>query len=213
MKLYIQLILSCLSVLYARSQNKATITIDASKPTTPVSKNLHGVFFEEISHGGEGGLYAELIQNRGFEESTLPHGATLQNGFIVPDPSPHFNLPNNQVSDWKMEWPYKSKWPGWRLMKSDSSLSLALATGNPVNEATPHYLQVQVKQPGKNALVNEGFWGINVEKDATYELSFFVRVDARCKGAITASLQSANGASLAAYTFPACTNQSWRKYV
>jgi alpha-N-arabinofuranosidase len=209
--LLVVLILCCTYVAF--NQNKASITIDASKTGAPISKNLHGVFFEEISHGGEGGLYAELIQNRGFEESTLPHGTTLQNGFIVPDPSPHFNLPNNEASDWKMEWPYKSKWPGWQLFKTDSSLSLALATGNPLNEATPHYLQVQVRQPAKNALVNEGFWGINVEKDATYELSFFVRVDPNYKGAITASIQSANGAPLAAYIFPACTNQSWRKYV
>src|SRR5687767_1412805 len=100
------LLFGCTFVI--NSQYKATITIDAGQFGAPISKNLHGVFFEEISHGGEGGLYAELIQNRGFEESSLPHGTTLQNGFIVPDPSPHFNLPNNQASDWKMEWPYKS---------------------------------------------------------------------------------------------------------
>ena len=42
-------------------QNKATISIDASKLDSKVSPDLHGIFFEEISDGGEGGWYGELI--------------------------------------------------------------------------------------------------------------------------------------------------------
>ena len=49
-----------------------TITIDASSPGHPIPPNLYGIFFEEISHAGDGGLYAELIQNRGFEDARLP---------------------------------------------------------------------------------------------------------------------------------------------
>src|ERR1044072_9984957 len=116
------------SIVTVSGQHKVSIKIDASKVAAPVSKTLHGVFFEEISHGGEGGLYAELIQNRGFEESTLPHGTKLENGFIVPDRSPHFNLRNNEAGDWKMEWPYKNEWPAWRLLNKDSSVALSLTT-------------------------------------------------------------------------------------
>ena len=212
MKPFTSLLLMSLCTATAYSQPKARINIDASKTTAPVSKTLHGVFFEEISHGGEGGLYAELIQNRGFEESTLPYGTTLVNGFIVPDKSPHFNLPNNQVSDWKLEWPYKSEWPAWRLLNNDKNVSLTLTTENPLNDATPHAMQVTVQQPATNVLVNEGFWGINVVKGASYDLGFFVRVNQQYKGSITASLQSANGAILATYTFTGCTNNEWKKY-
>eukprot|EP00898_Chlorokybus_atmophyticus_P004425 jgi/Chlat1/4984/Chrsp32S04961 len=47
----------------------ATVTLvaDASRPKHAVSPMLWGVFFEEINHAGTGGLYAELVQNRGFE--------------------------------------------------------------------------------------------------------------------------------------------------
>lgn len=212
MKQYHLILLICLCAATATGQHKASITIDAAKPTAAVSPTLHGVFFEEISHGGEGGLYAELIQNRGFEESTLPHGTTLVNGFIVPEKSPHFNLPNDQSSDWKLEWPYKSEWPGWRLLNNDKNVSIALTTEFPLNGATPHAMQVTVQQPATNALVNEGFWGINVVKGVSYELSLFVRVNQQYKGSIIASLQSANGTILATYTFPNCTNNEWRKY-
>ncbi|MEO6357517.1 MAG: hypothetical protein ABIU77_00880, partial [Ferruginibacter sp.] len=176
----------------AFSQNKATITIDASKLESKVSPDLHGIFFEEISHGGEGGLYGELIQNRGFEESRLPLATTLVDSFIVPKRSPHFMLPNNAASDWKMEWSVKSPWPAWSLQTSGSSnISLALSRQNPLNNATPNALQVTVKKSDPNAnnnLVNEGFWGINTVKDDVYNLSFFARTDKLYKGPITASL-------------------------
>ena len=95
----------------AQAQQKATITIDANKLGAKISPSLHGIFFEEISHGGEGGLYAEMIQNRGFEDSRIPSGTKLENGFISPNRTPHFMMPDNGISDWKMEWPVKSSWP------------------------------------------------------------------------------------------------------
>ena len=33
-----------------------------------------GLFFEEINHAGDGGLYAELVRNRSFEESQYDNG-------------------------------------------------------------------------------------------------------------------------------------------
>ena len=65
-------------------QQQATINIDVAKQGSRISPTLHGIFFEEISHAGEGGMYAEMIQNRGFEETRIPAGTTLQNGFLVP---------------------------------------------------------------------------------------------------------------------------------
>ena len=36
----------------------------------PLLGDLHyGIFYEEINHGGDGGLYAELIRNRSFEDN------------------------------------------------------------------------------------------------------------------------------------------------
>ncbi len=68
-----------------------TITIDAGSPGHPIPPNLYGIFFEEISHAGDGGLYAELVQNRGFEDAKLPPMCTLENGFVVPPRTPHFD--------------------------------------------------------------------------------------------------------------------------
>src|SRR5437660_2849319 len=43
-----------------------TITVDASKQGPRLSPLEHGIFFEEINHAGDGGLYAELLRNRRF---------------------------------------------------------------------------------------------------------------------------------------------------
>ena len=48
---------------------QVTINVDASNPGVKVSPNLYGIFFEDINHAADGGLYAELISNRSFEDS------------------------------------------------------------------------------------------------------------------------------------------------
>lgn len=59
---------------------QASITVDASQPTHRLSPLMYGIFFEEINHAGDGGLYAELVRNRSFEEGSAPAGWDL----IVP---------------------------------------------------------------------------------------------------------------------------------
>jgi alpha-L-arabinofuranosidase len=50
----------------------ARITIDAAHPGPRISPTLYGIFFEEINMAGDGGLYAELVRNRSFEDSNKP---------------------------------------------------------------------------------------------------------------------------------------------
>jgi len=52
---------------------KASLTIDGSQ-RKDISKELIGIFFEDISFGADGGLYGELIQNRDFEYSAADRG-------------------------------------------------------------------------------------------------------------------------------------------
>ena len=47
----------------------ATLTVDMNSEK-PISDKLIGIFFEDISYAADGGLYAELVQNRDFEYST-----------------------------------------------------------------------------------------------------------------------------------------------
>jgi len=55
----------------------ATLMVDVAAPAHAVSPTLWGLFFEEINHAGDGGLYAELVRNRAFEDADEPAGWTL----------------------------------------------------------------------------------------------------------------------------------------
>ncbi|OLZ72921.1 alpha-N-arabinofuranosidase [Streptomyces sp. IMTB 2501] len=46
------------------------ITVDPSAEGPAIDKTMYGVFFEDINRAADGGLYAELVQNRSFEYST-----------------------------------------------------------------------------------------------------------------------------------------------
>lgn len=61
------------NLAWLKAPVKATLTIrpDMQKP---ISDKLVGIFFEDISYAADGGLYAELIQNRDFEYTAKDHG-------------------------------------------------------------------------------------------------------------------------------------------
>lgn len=47
---------------------RAPLVVRADQPKHAIPRSLWGIFFEEINHAGEGGLLAELLRNRSFEE-------------------------------------------------------------------------------------------------------------------------------------------------
>ena len=49
-------------------QAQVTINIDAQQRGPRVSSMLYGIFYEDINHAADGGIYAELIRNRSFED-------------------------------------------------------------------------------------------------------------------------------------------------
>lgn len=56
-----------LSATFAQAQVK--VDIYPNTPGAKVSPNLYGIFYEDINHAADGGLYAELIRNRSFEDN------------------------------------------------------------------------------------------------------------------------------------------------
>ena len=61
----------CMTALCTQAQT-AVLNVDATREGVSISPTLYGLFYEEINHAGEGGLYAELIQNRSFEDEARP---------------------------------------------------------------------------------------------------------------------------------------------
>ncbi|MGV9501849.1 alpha-L-arabinofuranosidase C-terminal domain-containing protein [Streptomyces sp. NPDC003642] len=60
---------------HAEDVTDYAITVDPSARGAAIDDTMYGVFFEDINRAADGGLYAELVQNRSFEYSTADNGA------------------------------------------------------------------------------------------------------------------------------------------
>lgn len=112
------------------SEIRGSITVDVSKTGSRIPANLYGIFYEEIGHAGDGGLYAELVQNRGFEYSNLPPACVLENGFVVPPRTPHFDT--GRPNTWRLRRDVTNPHPAWRLDATrGSAATIALTADRP----------------------------------------------------------------------------------
>ena len=58
----------------ASAHSQVVMNINSTQRGPLTSPYQWGLFFEEINHAGDGGLYAELVRNRSFEESQYDNG-------------------------------------------------------------------------------------------------------------------------------------------
>ncbi|MGC0333137.1 alpha-L-arabinofuranosidase [Streptomyces sp. SAI-170] len=60
---------------HAEAVTDYAITLDPGARGAAIDDTMYGVFFEDINRAADGGLYAELVQNRSFEYSTADNGS------------------------------------------------------------------------------------------------------------------------------------------
>lgn len=60
---------------HAEDVTDYAISVDPSAQGAKIDDTMYGVFFEDINRAADGGLYAELVQNRSFEYSTADNGS------------------------------------------------------------------------------------------------------------------------------------------
>ena len=96
---------------------KATVTAQPEE-TKEISDLLMGIFFEDINYSADGGLYAELIQNRDFEYT-----------------------PSDREGD--KNWNSTHSWS----LKGEKA-TFAIETSDPVHPNNSHYAVLNVDRPG-----------------------------------------------------------------
>src|SRR2546423_3853829 len=87
-------LLLCASASLARG-DRASLRVDFAGPRTNVSPMLYGIFFEEINHAGDGGLYAEMVRHRSFDDDATAGGWSPEGGAEIALDS---TQPQNQES-------------------------------------------------------------------------------------------------------------------
>ena len=64
-KLFAALMMAAMTSLSANAQHQ--FAVQANKPGVEIQPTMYGIFFEDINFGADGGLYAEMVENRSFE--------------------------------------------------------------------------------------------------------------------------------------------------
>ena len=167
-----------------------TIDIDALERGPKVSPMLYGIFYEDINHAADGGIYAELIRNRSFEDG------------------PRYGAPAD-MQGWSTYAAAPSQLTA-RLIQPSKKTPL-------LNSVQHNALALDVKASASMpvCLVNEGYWGINAVQGRSYRLSFWAKT-LKYQGTVKATLCSQDGSQLYAETvisgFPAAKAKGWTKY-
>ncbi|MBO9618153.1 MAG: carbohydrate binding domain-containing protein [Niabella sp.] len=128
-----------------------------------ISNMLFGAFFEDINYAADGGLYAELIQNRDFEYDPADKEGK--------DPG----------------WNSKTAWS-----ISGDDMTFTIDSLAPIHPNNKHYAVLISSKPGA-ALINEGFDGIALKAGAKYNLSLFARMLSDGKGTMRVQLTDTKG--------------------
>lgn len=165
------------------------LVINLQEKGAEVAPSMYGIFFEEINHAGDGGLYAELVKNRSFEELEMPEGYYAEGDVL--HPKEVCNHLTGKVSHGSFRWTTEPV-PGWTLQAKDASAAgMKQTKENPKFSSAPNNLKVTIKDASTPVrLINEGYWGMNLVKGDSYRLRTILRPSADYKGKITALLLS-----------------------
>lgn len=148
---------------------QVSIDIDAENRGPLISPTHYGIFFEDINHAADGGLYAELIRNRSFEDG------------------PRFGAPADMQG-----------WSTYAATPSQLSARLIQPTKKTplLNSAQHNALELTINATEQQpvCLVNEGFWGINTVQGRTYRLSLWLK--GKYTGTLKATLCDQKGAKI-----------------
>ncbi|WJX78060.1 aspartate-semialdehyde dehydrogenase-like protein [Trifolium repens] len=148
LRVYLIIIMSCVALQCnnANANQTSTLVVDASDGSgRPIPKTLFGIFFEEINHAGAGGLWAELVNNRGFEA-----GGT--------------QVPSN-IDPWTIFGPESSVLVQTELNSCFERNKVALRINVLCDNCPSHGVGIS----------NPGFWGMNIVKGKKYKVVFFAR--------------------------------------
>ncbi|MCR4734663.1 MAG: carbohydrate binding domain-containing protein [Treponema sp.] len=130
-----------------------------------ISPDMIGLFFEDINFAADGGLYAEMIENRSFE-------AIKSKG-----ESHNYLLKEDNLYAWTAYPP-----------NSACDESLEISCNEPVSEKNPHYLRFTAKKDG-DGFKNKAYDGIFLKKGLKYKISFYAREVNYPEGKIAISIK------------------------
>ncbi|CAL9024601.1 unnamed protein product [Prunus brigantina] len=129
----------------------AKLLVDASEASgRPISETLFGIFFEEFNNAGAGGLWAELVNNRGFEAGGPNVPSNIDPWSIIGNESSLIVLTDRSSC----------------FDRNKVALRMEVLCDSQGANSCPD---------DGVGIYNPGFWGMNIEKGKTYSVVLYVR--------------------------------------
>ena len=148
-----------------------------------------GLFFEDINYAADGGLYAEMIENRSFE--FVDCYGTVGDYYTKPDPG-----------------------YGWSATQEHGTGRMEYVSGSPLDRVNPHYLRFTADHAGQG-FANKAYDGVTLKKGESYHAVFYARC-ARYQGdlrvAVVKDRREIAAADVACVHAPEGTWQKWVRY-
>lgn len=124
-----------------------------------ISDTMVGLFFEDINYAADGGLYAEMVENRSFEST--------------------------YVDNKTVEKKYDGGWSWYAYPEDASGSVMDYKTESPLNQNNTHYLEF-TPSADQTGFANRAYDGLALKKGMVYNGSFYARAY-DYKGGITVS--------------------------
>ena len=191
------------------------IDIDVAQEKAEISPMMYGVFFEDINRSADGGIYAELIFNRGFEEANLPSGCTYNpNDKRVYAPHKSVYSSPEQLRSWSIPWNIEDTHPGWTVeCPANGKYSVRIDDTDHlgVEASKAMYLNID-RCAAPFRLVNSGFYGLAVQAGKKYDLRFYIKAASGYKGSVTAEILTAQNEVIASKRFTLKGDGEWKYF-
>ncbi|MBW4080338.1 alpha-L-arabinofuranosidase C-terminal domain-containing protein [Paenibacillus sp. S150] len=145
--------------------------------------DLFGIFFEDLNHAADGGLYAELVQNRSFEFDPVDHKSY------------------HALTAWE------------KIERGDARAEITIGDHDPLHPRNPHYAVLDLHSSGGSAgIMNLGFnSGIPVRAGESYLFSVYVRCLDGSEKPLSITLEGVEG-SIHAQSSIVAKGSEWTRY-
>ena len=182
----------------------SVITVEADGLSYPVNKELYGLTIEEINHGIDGGIYAELLQNRSFEDGVPPFNCPF-------DPAQRMLITPN---GWTIPFVRMDTVIGWHVLNSNTQMFID--NKQPINDQNNRSLFISINGStvtGRSGIVGEGYQGIPIREGEKYNLAIYVKGKSAIPKKINLALSDSTGTENISDEYHIITTPyDWRKY-
>lgn len=201
--------------VYGQQIPQTRIDIDVAHETAEIAPTMYGVFFEDINRSADGGMYAELIFNRGFEEKNLPSGCTYnpEDKRVYAPYKSVYSSPQ-QMRSWSIPWDIEDKHPGWTVeAPAKASYSVRIDDTDHLGVEASKAMYLTIDRPAEPfRLVNSGFYGLAVNAGEKYDLRFYIKAAPGYRGHVTAEILTADDKVLASKRFSLKGDGEWKYF-